>query len=108
MASGSTIDGGGAISISPSRVQETGCGTDHAYVGDMGRRRYCRYQVALPRAAHTSRRKIRDRASCAESPFGRSDLPTDGVGRSTQLRMPTRYCGPAGAERKRAMIRQKL
>src|SRR5262249_45247635 len=27
VASGSTIDGGGAISISPSRVQETGCGT---------------------------------------------------------------------------------
>jgi hypothetical protein len=28
VASESTIDGGGAISISPSRVQETGCGTE--------------------------------------------------------------------------------
>src|SRR5262249_6885391 len=38
VASGSTIDGGGAMSISPSRVQETGCGTGdrtparHAFV----------------------------------------------------------------------------
>jgi hypothetical protein len=31
VASGSTIDGGGAILISPSRVQETGRGTDPGF-----------------------------------------------------------------------------
>jgi hypothetical protein len=46
VASGSTIEGGGAIVVSPSRVQETGCGTiranlaapnSHQFLVGMGR-----------------------------------------------------------------------